>query len=66
MAAGKAKAPAASNGKAMLPAERGMVVVTLLSDGRVAVDHQGISQLESPTLLRVAAQIVEKQLGIRE
>lgn len=55
------------NGKADLAAVSPRHLIVLIDEqNRVVVQHQGITQLESPTLLRMAANVVEKQLGVRE
>jgi hypothetical protein len=42
------------------------LIVDVLDDGKLMIHHNGVTQTESPTLLRIAALIVERQLGIRE
>lgn len=45
-------------------AVRGVVTVRMMADGNYQVEMAGVSQLEVPSLLRVAARRVEHELGI--
>ncbi len=41
------------------------LVVVHLNGENIQITHQGVSKLESPTLFRVAAAMVERELGIQ-
>lgn len=47
------------------PEIRGIASIKILTDGNFTIELLGISQLEAPSLLRVAANRVDKELGIR-
>lgn len=40
------------------------VTVYLMADGNISIEPHGFSHLELPTLLKLAARTVEKQLGL--
>jgi hypothetical protein len=48
------------------PKETRKTLEVEVAGNMIYVRHQGLSQHESPTVLRLAAKIVEQQLGIRE
>jgi len=48
------------------PKPKPALMVEKLDDGRLSITPLGLPLTEAPTLLRIAAQIVEQQLGIRE
>jgi hypothetical protein len=47
-----------------------VLLVELVEDANgqasVLVRHQGVSQFEAPTLLRMAARVCEQNLGLRD
>lgn len=62
---GKAKSNEKEKSKSKSKSARGLVV-TVGDDGAIGVEPHGISPMETPTLLRLAATAIERKMGIRD